>query len=222
MDYPDDVKYPVTCKKAVEKGIIINTIQCGNGAECTRIWKDIAAKSEGSYAAIPQEGGVVAVPTPYDARLAELNGALVRTAVVYGGADKRRDGARKAETATRALAKEEAADRAAYSGKSGKVLEGDLLDDIKDKKVDLNKLKEEELPAELKKLKTDKERQEYLDNLAKKRAEINKEVLDLDKKRTDFIAQEMARKGKGKDRDSFDNQVLEILRKQARKHEIAY
>ncbi len=31
MDYNDDVKYPETCKKAVEKGIIINTIQCGNG-----------------------------------------------------------------------------------------------------------------------------------------------------------------------------------------------
>src|SRR4051794_38688741 len=56
MDYTDDVKYPVTCKKAVEKDVIINTIQCGNDAECTRFWKDIASKSEGSYAAIPQAG----------------------------------------------------------------------------------------------------------------------------------------------------------------------
>src|SRR5208282_5270293 len=41
MDYKDDVKYPVTCKKACEKGIIINTIQCGNDAECTKYWQDI-------------------------------------------------------------------------------------------------------------------------------------------------------------------------------------
>ncbi len=34
MDYADDVKYPDTCKKAVSQGIIINTIQCGNDAEC--------------------------------------------------------------------------------------------------------------------------------------------------------------------------------------------
>src|SRR5919202_3361408 len=52
MDYPDDVKYPATCKEACEKGIIINTVQCGGDAECARVWKDIAAKSEGSYAAI--------------------------------------------------------------------------------------------------------------------------------------------------------------------------
>ena len=58
MDYADDVKYPVTCKKACEKGIIINTIQCGGDAECTRIWKDICVKAEGSYAQIAQTGGV--------------------------------------------------------------------------------------------------------------------------------------------------------------------
>src|SRR5262249_35678989 len=54
MDYTDDVKYPETCKKAVEKGIIINTIQCGGDAACAKAWKDIAAKSEGTYVAIPQ------------------------------------------------------------------------------------------------------------------------------------------------------------------------
>src|SRR5213079_651243 len=35
MDYKDDVKYPDTCKKAVELGILINTVQCGNDFECT-------------------------------------------------------------------------------------------------------------------------------------------------------------------------------------------
>ena len=29
MDYTDDVKYPDTCKLAAEKGIFINTVQCG-------------------------------------------------------------------------------------------------------------------------------------------------------------------------------------------------
>src|SRR6516164_3363792 len=34
MDYADDVKYPETCKKACEKAIIINSVQCGNSAAC--------------------------------------------------------------------------------------------------------------------------------------------------------------------------------------------
>ena len=86
MDYTDDVKYPVTCKKAVEKGIIINTIQCGVDPNCTKYWKDIAVKSEGSFAAIPQRGGVVAIATPFDARLAKINKELTGTTLVYGTA----------------------------------------------------------------------------------------------------------------------------------------
>src|SRR3954452_1950040 len=49
MDYKDDVKSPETCKKAVTKGIIINTIQCGGDPECTRIWKDVCVKAEGTF-----------------------------------------------------------------------------------------------------------------------------------------------------------------------------
>ena len=58
MDYPDDVKYPVTCEKAARKGLIINTIQCGALPETTPIWQDIAHRAEGSYVAIEQSGNV--------------------------------------------------------------------------------------------------------------------------------------------------------------------
>jgi len=54
MDYQDDVKYPETCQKAAEKGIIINTIQCGNIPSCTPIWMEIAQKSKGITAFAPQ------------------------------------------------------------------------------------------------------------------------------------------------------------------------
>jgi hypothetical protein len=219
MDYPDDVKYPQTCQKAVEKGIIINTIQCGNAPECTKCWKDIAVKSEGSFAAIPQRGGVVAVATPYDARLAEINTALVKTTVTYGSSTARRMAKAKLGAAA-ALPKAAAADRAGYAGKSGRGAAGDLIDDVKDKKVELEKLKEEDLPAELRKLKTTKEREEYLKQMEKKRAELNKEALELDKKRHAYIQEELKKKGAGK--DSFDNSVLEMLRKQAKRADIEY
>src|SRR6516162_3936978 len=84
MDYTDDVKYPVTCKKACAKGIIINTVQCGTDPECAKFWKDICAKAEGSYIQIEQNGGVVAVATPFDKRLGEINDELARSTLVYG------------------------------------------------------------------------------------------------------------------------------------------
>src|SRR5207249_3791048 len=131
MDYTDDVKYPVTCKKAVEKGLIINAIQCGSDAECTRVWKDVAAKSEGSYAAIPQSGGVVAIATPYDKDLARLNRELAGTTLAYGDRT-RRSMTLHALDEVRDLKETSAADRAAFGGKTrGGAVRGDLLDDIK-------------------------------------------------------------------------------------------
>jgi Mg-chelatase subunit ChlD len=221
MDYKDDVKYPETCKKAVEKGIIINAIQCGTDPECTKYWKDIAVKSEGSFAAIPQAGGVVAIATPYDAKLATLSTALARTTVAYGGKDKR-DMARQGLAEAEALPASAAADRAGFGAKAGKgAAAGDLLDDLKEKKVDLKTIKEEDLPDELKKLKTTKEREEYLKKVAAKRGELQKEAAELDKKRSAYIAEEM-KKRKDKGKDSFDGNVLEILRKQAKKSGIDY
>lgn len=226
MDYTDDVKYPVTCKKAVEKGIIINTIQCGNDADCTKYWKDIAVKSEGSYAAIPQKGGVVAIVTPFDPRLAEINTALTRTAVVFGDVKARRVGEAKLEAA-RSLAAPAAADRAGFGGKSGKASTGgdDLVEKVvaKDGKVDrdaLKRVKEAELPKELRDLKTEAEREKYLKTKAEERAKLNKEAVELDRKRTAYIEAELKKKGTGK--DSFDSNVLEMLRKQAKKFDVKY
>jgi Mg-chelatase subunit ChlD len=219
MDYPDDVKYPVTCKEACKRGIIINTVQCGNDGECEKHWKEIARKAEGSYVQISQSGGVVAIATPFDKDLAKINSELVGSAVVYGGAGMRATTYARVEAA-RTLPAPAAADRGGFSGATGRVVTGDLLDDIKAKKVDLAKVKDADLPPELKKLKTPAERKAYLDKVEKRRGELTKQAADLNSKRQEFIKRELAKKGKGK--DAFDNQVLEMLRRQARKHAIEY
>src|SRR5262249_14192635 len=111
-----------------------------------------------------------------------------------------------------------AAERAAYQAKAGRAAAYDLLAQMKAGKVKLEELKKEELPDELKKL-TVKEQKEYLEKLDKRREELTKKALDLDKQRTDFIAKEQA---KQKKQGGFDNQVLDVLRKQAKKHSIDY
>src|SRR5262245_59143098 len=145
MDYKDDVKYPETCKKAVAKDIIINTIQCGDNADCTRAWKDIALKSEGSYAAIAQDGGVAkAIETPHDKRLAAINRELADTTLTYGSAkDKAKGDEKKSEA--KSLPVPAAADRAGFAGKSGRGTSYDLLEAVKQKKIMLKDVKEADL-----------------------------------------------------------------------------
>jgi Mg-chelatase subunit ChlD len=218
MDYKDDVKYPETCKKACEKGIVINTIQCGPDAECQRIWKDICAKAEGSYAQIAQEGGVVAIATPYDKELAAINGSLVRSVLAYGKGGEKKETEAKAERVL-ALAPASAADRGAFAAKAGRVGTYDLLDAIKAGKVKLEDLKPEELPEEMKKM-TPKERKAFLEKVEKQREQLRARALELDKKRSDYIQKELAKNKKGK--DGFDEQVLDTLRKQAKRVGVAY
>jgi Mg-chelatase subunit ChlD len=218
MDYKDDLKYPETCKRACEKGIIINTIQCGNDGECARHWKDICLKAEGSYVQIAQEGGVVAIATPFDKELAAINGALAVRTVIYGRGEKRAEDARKLEE-VKALPAPAAADRAGFIAKDGKAASYDLIDAIKAKTVKLEDLKEDELPEDIKKM-DPKERKAHLEKLDKQRTELRQKALELDKKRSDFIQKKLAESKKGK--DGFDEQVLDTLRKQAKKYDIAY
>jgi hypothetical protein len=220
MDYPDDVKYPLTCKRACEKAILINTVQCGNSPKCEEFWKDICKKAEGSYVKIPQDGGVVAVAsTPFDKRLGEINDELAKSTLVYGGKD-RQDADMKKNAEALGLATEAKAARAAFQAKNAQAAAYDLLDGVKQGKVKLEDLKEEELPEPLKK-KTPQERKKYLDELDRKRGELRKEALELDKKRSDFIAKKQA-EATDKGKEGFDQQVLEVLRAQAQKHKIEY
>jgi Mg-chelatase subunit ChlD len=213
MDYLDDVKYPVTCNKALQRGILINAIQCGTDAECTKYWKDIAAKANGVFAQIPGDGGMQDYNHAQDRRLAELNAELARTTLVWGNALKRDADNRKLGH-VRTLSGSVAADRVSTLAKVGITATYDLLDNLRAGKVSLADIKTDELPAELQKL-SDKERREFLDKLSKRRGELLREVLELDRQRG-------ADQAKAAPKDGFDTRVLEILRAQAKKHRIRY
>lgn len=222
MDYPDDVKYPETCKKAVEKGLIINTIQCGNDGQCQKFWKDICVKAEGSYVQIAQDGGATpVVSTPFDKRLGEINDELAKTTLVFGSKDAQAaDRAKLAGISGAALPTAAKAERAAFNAKNDQATTYDLLDSIKQKRVKLEEVKKEQLPEALKD-KSLEEQKKVLEEVDRKRTTLNKEALELDKKRSDFIAKKQAEDAlKGK--TGFDGQVLEILRNQAKKNNIKY
>jgi Mg-chelatase subunit ChlD len=221
MDYKDDVKYPETCKLASAQGIIINTVLCGNDGDARKHWQEICAKAGGTFAQIAQDGGVQQVATPYDKELAELNGKLLTTNVCYGLKKDRKAGEdKKAVAGALPAAGGVAADSAAFRSKTGRLAANDLLDDLKEKKVKLEDVKEEELPDDLKKMKPE-ERKAHVEKLQKDREELKKKALELDKKRLDFIAKKQA-EDKTKGKDGFDTQILDTLRKQAEKVNIKY
>ena len=139
MDYANGPKYPDLCKDAMKRDLIINTIQCGTMGETTPIWKEIAQLSEGSYAAIGQTGNMIAIATPVDKELAELNRKIGATLIAYGDESGRRLALSK-QVASEAAAPAVVADRLSYNARSGKAVQGggELLDAVANGAVKLD------------------------------------------------------------------------------------
>jgi Mg-chelatase subunit ChlD len=215
MDYANDVKYPETCQLAVKNDIIINTVQCGKHKETQKYWQDICRLAEGSYVQIGAQGGpVVAMETPFDADLAKLNGELAKRTLSFGTVAAQAAGAEKSKAGAD-LAPAAQADRVGFLIRnSAGGTSYDLLYNVQTGKVKLESLKKEELPAELRDL-TLEQQKDYLDKLDGERKELTQKALELDKKRNDFVAKKQAEIQKTPAANSFDGQVLRILQQQA-------
>lgn len=190
MDYDDDVKYPETCKLAMEKFIIINTVQCGNYDDTTPIWQEIAKKSEGQFVQIAQTGGMIVIRTPYDDDIAELTKELSSTVIPYGSMETQAAVVGKLRMAESADVVSNAS-RAAYNVKSkGRAVQGkgDLVQSLADEDIALEAVEEQYLPEDLKNL-SKEELEKVVKEKTAKRAELNAKILDLSKKRDTWLAE---------------------------------
>ena len=79
MDYKLGPKYFKTCKLARKRGIFVNSIRAGGDPKTEQVWKHIADLGDGRYFSIEQSGGMLAMATPYDDKLAELARELDET-----------------------------------------------------------------------------------------------------------------------------------------------
>lgn len=222
MDYEQDTPYDRTCAAAVERGIIVNAIQCGVWDETARIWREVAALSEGEYFAIEQSGGVAVIESPFDAEIAGLNARVRGTMLDYGDPETRTaqtQKRREAESIDELAAPAAAADRARYqhSAVGGKSLYGEqeLVSDVRAGRVKLEDVPEEQLPEAMRSM-TPGERAARVAELGRERDELVAQIRELDGKRASYIAEELARReAAGEKGDGFDARVGESLRRQA-------
>ena len=222
MDYPNGPKYPDLCREAAKKDLIINTIQCGEMAETKPIWQEIAKLSEGSYVGISQSGNVAVISTPMDKELSRLNERIGATLIPYG------DSTLQAEVHAKYAAAKSApvaamADRLTYNSKTGRAVQGrgELVDALNNSTLKLDEIDHKQLPAELQKLDRS-ELQQRIATARDERADLQKQIVELSKKREAYIQSEnkrLAAEGKG---DAFDQKVGETLRAQAAKKGIGY
>lgn len=194
------VSYREACALAKEKGVVVNTIYCGDFNEgMNSNWKDGSDIAGGTFMSIQQNSKTVYVPTPYDDRLSQLNDQLNKTYVYYGSTgvskkqmqlaqDKNAESYGAANKAERTVSKSSHA----YSNSTW-----DLVDAEKNDAKVIEKAKDEELPQEMKGMTVD-QRKAYVKGKATERAKIQSEIQTVNKQRQEYIAKNTPKEEKDK------------------------
>ena len=223
-DYRNEPDTIASVSAAVKAGIIVNTIQCGSIPGTSDVWKKISRSGEGQYFAIAQDGGVVAISTPFDAELSRLGTKVGATYYAYGGGmggmtgeafrSSKAEAQRKTEGSVALAAPAAAqADRAINKAINAAAYnDSDLVQAIENGTVKLDALKTDELPDELQKLST-ADRKKVIADKIQERKKIREQILELSKKRDAFILEER-KKQISKNPTGFDQAVSEALKQQ--------
>ena len=213
MGYKDDVKYQASCKFAKEKGININTIQCGNLDGTQEFWQEISQLANGAYAKIEQSGGVVAISTPYDKQLAQWDTDMRETMLDYGDGEMKFYQSAKRDRSSgisRGASPEAAADRAVYNstsaGRKNALGKQELVDDISTGVITFDEVKNDQLPEEMQSM-SEEELKAEVENRKTKRDEITKNVKELAAKRAEYLRDNQPKAGM----NGFDQKVIEAL-----------
>lgn len=217
QNYEQEPDVLITTAQAVKKNMIVNTIQCGNIDGTKLIWQKVAQRGEGKYFAIAQDGGVQAISTPFDQKLAELSQTMGKTYITYGSVSTQQANTVNISSMEMTVSNEATlgaqADRAINKAVNSFVYDGDLVQEIENGNTKLEDVKEENLPEELKKLSA-AERKKEIEKRIAERKKIRAEILELSKKRDAFIEAERKKSG---EKNAFDTAVAKALQEQLMK-----
>lgn len=215
------VSYHMACSVAKEKGVIVNTIYCGNFDEGLHSnWKDGADITGGSYMSIEQNRKTVYISTPYDKKIAECNDRLNKTYIYYGASGEQKKEAQatqdmNAESYGMANKVERAVSKSSHAYKNSS---WDLVDAAKEDESVISAAPAEQLPAEMKGMSIE-ERKGYVAEKANERKIIQNEIQALSKKRQEYIATHSQQEG---EETMLDAAMIKAIREKAKSKNLVW
>lgn len=211
-----------SCQNAIAKGIIVNTIHCGSESQgIAEHWNQGALLADGKYLVIDQNQAIVHIEAPQDKEIVKLNEELNKTYINYGKEAPMAKARQLAQDSNAAAKAESGAQvqRIVSKASANYCNTGwDLVDACKQKDFDITKIKDADLPEEMKKMSVE-ERKTYLEKKMAEREGIQKQVLALNKDREAYVATQRKESAKT---DTLDTAMTKALRSQAEKKGIAW
>ncbi len=208
------IDYATSCRSAIEKSILVNTIFCGNEKQGIQSkWKDGADLADGKFLTINHNAAIAYIAAPQDQKIALLNDSLNATYIGYGN--------QGAINKSRQVAQDVQAYSYDASNKVERTLSKasefysnshwDIVDAVEEDEEIISELTEEELPEELKG-KDKEEIKEFVQEKKEEREKIQAEIQQLGKERKAFLAKERI---KNTGENTLDDAVIKTIREQA-------
>ena len=216
-----NVSYTIACADAKRKGVIVNTIYCGERMQGIREhWNLLGECGNGSFTNIYSNARPDDIPTPYDSTLITLNGKLNATYISYGSAGAQRKTQQGVEdNKNLAVNRYVASNRIAAKANAGLYdnRSWDLVDATKKDAKFIDKVDIRTLPDSLKGKKKD-EIAKIVIAKSEERTLIQKEILSVNAEREKFIKEERKRRMAANVKsETLETEVEKIIVEQAKR-----
>ena len=195
----------------------MSTIFCGDRLQGINLgWKEGADCAKGDFFNINSDAAIKQIETPFDDQIIEQNRLLNKTYIGYGSV--------AVESKSKQLSQDENAwgisksvETERYLVKSKSSYKNDKWDIVDANKADstkLQKLSDDELPAEMKGMSVE-QRQTFVKQKTEERSAIQKEMARLETERSKYIEAEKAKTTQAKP-DDFGTAVATSMRNNAK------
>jgi hypothetical protein len=215
------VPYSQACSLAKEKGVVVNTIFCGDLNEgIETFWKKGADLTAGNFMSINQDQQTVYVATPFDDQIDAMNDKLNSTYVYYGaqGESKKQLQYHQDSNAASYGTSNKVERAVSKSSHAYRNSTWDLVDAAKEDEKAITQAKDQELPKEMRGMNAE-QRKVYVKTKAAEREKIQKEIMTLNKQRMDYIAKQTPAKDKDK---MLDAAMLKAVKQQAKVKNLSF
>lgn len=215
------VSYTAACNEAKKKGVIVNTIYCGDRLQGIKEhWNLLGECGNGSFTHINSDAKPEDIPTPYDSTLITLNNKLNGTYIYYGETGRQKKAMQSAADANNAsINGYVGVNRIAAKGQKATYYNSgwDLIDAKEEDKKVLDKIDYKTLPDSLRN-KSKEQLEVIISEKSSERNRIQKEIQAVSKKREVYINEEKARKAKANnDTQTLETEVEKMIREQAKR-----
>jgi hypothetical protein len=215
-----DITYTRACTEAKKKGVIVNTIYCGDRMQgIQEHWNLGSECGQGSFTIINQDAKMDDIATPYDSTLFTLNEQLNGTYIAYGSSGLvNMEKQQQMDKLNYSLNKSAAAKRVEVKSKKSlyKNSTWDLVDAAADDKTVIDKIDVKTLPDSLRS-KSKAELTQLVKTKSNERTQLQKDIAALSVKRDNYIAAEKAKGAKSSNAPTLESEVEKIIKQQAKR-----